>query len=174
MNSAVCLFLLACLLTGTQCRPGGAPDSACDLVGPNAIAHGADPQDSIAPYVLTGLPRSGSYTPGMSYRVTFRGNVSEMFQGFLVVAMNTALERVGSFTSGGDDSKTTCSDMRAITHTGATNKTFVSFTWTAPPEGAGQVVFRYSVAQTQTMYWSNQFSTTVSYTHLTLPTICSV
>ena len=68
MNSAACLFLLACLLTGTQCRPGGAPDSACDLVGPNAIAHGADPQDSIAPYVLTGLPRSGSYTPGMSYR----------------------------------------------------------------------------------------------------------
>ena len=45
----------------------------------------------------------------VAHAVTFRGNVSEMFQGFLVVAMNTALERVGSFTSGGTDSQTTCS-----------------------------------------------------------------
>jgi len=45
----------------------------------------------------------------VAHAVTIRGNVSEMFQGILVVAVNTALERVGSFTSGGADSKTTCS-----------------------------------------------------------------
>ena len=66
MNSAVCLFLLACLLTGAQCRPDGAPNSACNGVGPNPTAHGAPPQISIAPYVLTGLPTT-SYTPGRSY-----------------------------------------------------------------------------------------------------------
>ena len=33
----------------------------------------------------------------------------EMFQGFLVVARNDASQQVGSFTSGGADSKTTCS-----------------------------------------------------------------
>jgi len=68
MNSTVCLFLLACLLTGAQSRPDGAPNSACDSVGPDAAAHRAVPQDSNAPYVLTGLPPSGSYTPEMSYR----------------------------------------------------------------------------------------------------------
>ena len=46
----------------------------------------------------------------VAHAVTFRGNVSEMFQGFLVVAMNIlTTQRVGSFTSGGADSKTTCS-----------------------------------------------------------------
>ena len=67
MNSAVCLFLLTCLLTGAQCRPNGAPNSACDGVGPNPAAHGAGPQNTIAPFVLTVLPTNGNYTPGMSY-----------------------------------------------------------------------------------------------------------
>ena len=40
--------------------------------------------------------------------MTLRGNTSEVFQGFLVVAVNAG-QRVGSFTPGGADSKTTCS-----------------------------------------------------------------
>ena len=44
----------------------------------------------------------------VAHAVTLRGNTSEMFQGFLVVAINDASQRVGSFTSGGADSKTTC------------------------------------------------------------------
>ena len=45
----------------------------------------------------------------VAHAVTIRGNANEMFQGFLAVAINTATQRVGSFTSGGADSKTTCS-----------------------------------------------------------------
>ena len=45
----------------------------------------------------------------VAHAVTLRGNANEMFQGFLVVARNDASERVGSFTSGGADSQTTCS-----------------------------------------------------------------
>ena len=41
--------------------------------------------------------------------VTLRGSNNETFQGFLVVARNDALQRVGSFTSGDGDSKPTCS-----------------------------------------------------------------
>ena len=44
----------------------------------------------------------------IAHAVTVRGNTNEMFQGFLVVAVNGG-QRVGSFTSGGADSKTTCS-----------------------------------------------------------------
>ena len=44
----------------------------------------------------------------IAHAVTVRGNTNEMFQGFLVVAVNGG-QRVGSFTPGGADSKTTCS-----------------------------------------------------------------
>ena len=69
-KSTFCLVLLAGVLSVTECLPGGAPATACANVAPNPAAsggHGADPQNSTAPYVLTGLPSSGNYTPGMSY-----------------------------------------------------------------------------------------------------------
>ena len=69
MNSAVALVVLSCLLTGVQCLSGGAPPQACDNVSPDpsASGHDAEPQTSTVPYVLTGLPPNGNYTPGMSY-----------------------------------------------------------------------------------------------------------
>ena len=68
MRIAVCLFLLSCLLTGAQCRPEGAPNSACGDVAPSATAHGAERRTSPVPYVLTGLPANNmNYTPGMTY-----------------------------------------------------------------------------------------------------------
>ena len=69
-KSAFCLFFFAGLLSVTECLPGGAPPGACTGVAPNPAAmggHGADPQNSTVPYVLTGLPSGGNYTPGMSY-----------------------------------------------------------------------------------------------------------
>ena len=70
-KSAFCLVLLAGVLSVTESFPGGAPTAACANVAPNPAArpngHGTDPQNSAAPYVLTGLPSSGNYTPGMSY-----------------------------------------------------------------------------------------------------------
>ena len=49
--------------------------------------------------------------------------------------------------------------MRGITHINDNDKDSVSFTWMAPPEGTGRVTVLFSVAQTRTMYWSNQIST---------------
>ena len=73
-KSAFCLFFLAGLLSVTECFPIGAPAGACTNVAPNPAAmggHGAGPQNSAVPYVLTGLPSSGNYTPGMSYTREF-------------------------------------------------------------------------------------------------------
>ena len=73
-KSAFCLFFLAGLLSVTECFPTGAPAGACTNVAPNPAAvggHGAGPQNSAVPYVLTGLPSSGNYTPGMSYTREF-------------------------------------------------------------------------------------------------------
>ena len=67
MNSAVSLVVLSCLLTGVQCRSTGAPDAACAGVSPDPSAHLGGPQTSTVPYVLTGLPPNGNYTPGMPY-----------------------------------------------------------------------------------------------------------
>ena len=69
-KSAFCLFLLAGVLSVTECFPRGAPTGACDNVAPNPAAmggHDAGPQNSTVPYALTGLPPNGNYTPGMSY-----------------------------------------------------------------------------------------------------------
>ena len=68
--NALCLCLLACLLAGVDCFPNGAPDAACAAVAPNPAAsggHGADPQTSAVPYMISGLPAM-NYTPGADYR----------------------------------------------------------------------------------------------------------
>ena len=67
MNHAVCLFLLSSLLAGAQCRPDGAPNTACDSVSPNRQSHGAARQPGRSPYMLAGLPANGNYTPEMMY-----------------------------------------------------------------------------------------------------------
>ena len=51
--------------------------------------------------------------------------------------------------------------MRGITHTEASDKTSVSFTWTAPSEGTGEVQFRFAVVRVVATYWADQESVTL-------------
>ena len=51
--------------------------------------------------------------------------------------------------------------MRGITHTSRSDKTSVSFTWTAPPNGTGEVQFRFAVVQVVAIYWADQQSVTL-------------
>ena len=52
-------------------------------------------------------------------------------------------------------------DMRGITHTDGNDKTSVSFMWTAPPEGTGEVEIRFAVVRMQMTYWANQLAATL-------------
>ena len=154
-----CLFLFAVLLSVTECFPGGAPPTACVNVAPNPAAaggHNADPQTSTVPYALTGLPPNGNYTPGMSYTLTLAGSANEMFRGYLVVATNGS-QRVGSFTPDANG-QVACDDNLGVTHINRNDKTTVSFTWTAPAAGTGEVEFRFSVVMVQQTYWANQLA----------------
>ena len=69
MSNAVSLVVLSCLLTGVQCRSTGASSASCTNISPDhsVSEHNATAQTSTVPYVLTGLPPNGNYTPGMSY-----------------------------------------------------------------------------------------------------------
>ena len=52
--------------------------------------------------------------------------------------------------------------MRGITHTdGGVDKTSVSFMWTAPAEGTGEVEIRFAVVQVRTTYWANRVAATL-------------
>lgn len=70
VKTAFCLLLLASLQSVTECFSGGAPVGACTGVSPDPTRHGAQPQMTDVPYVLTGLPPA-NYTPGMSYTCEF-------------------------------------------------------------------------------------------------------
>ena len=51
--------------------------------------------------------------------------------------------------------------MRGITHTDGNDKTSVSFMWTAPAEGTGEVQIQFAVVQVRTTYWANQRAATL-------------
>ena len=95
----------------------------------------------------------------MSYTLTLAGNATQMFRGFLFVAMSDG-QRVGSFTPGANG-QVTCSDNLGVTHTNADDKTTVSFTWTAPPVGTGEVEVRFAVVMVRQTYWANQLAGTL-------------
>ena len=52
-------------------------------------------------------------------------------------------------------------DNLGVTHTNADDKTTVSFTWTAPPVGTGEVEVRFAVVMVRQTYWANQLADTL-------------
>ena len=71
MKVALCSFLVASLLASADCRSNGAPPEACAAVSPNPTQHGAQPQTSTVPYMISGLPSATDYTPGADYNREF-------------------------------------------------------------------------------------------------------
>ena len=55
-------------------------------------------------------------------------------------------------------------DSRGITHTNGNDKTTVSFTWTAPPEGTEEVEVRFAVVMVRQTYWASQLADTLQGT----------
>ena len=48
--------------------------------------------------------------------------------------------------------------MLGVTHINRNEKTTVSFNWTAPAAGTGEVEFRFSVVMVRQTYWANQLA----------------
>ena len=48
--------------------------------------------------------------------------------------------------------------MLGVTHNSGNDKTTVSFNWTAPAAGTGEVEFRFAVVMIRQTYWANQLA----------------
>ncbi|GFO47869.1 ferric-chelate reductase 1 [Plakobranchus ocellatus] len=127
----------------------GALDSSCALLDPSG--HGASTATGPAPYSLE-LSKT-EYQPGDVIQVTLRGNAGAQFKGYLVAGRRAdggSSENIGEFsvdTNG--NSKLLCAQPlgNALTHTEASPKSSVEFTWTAPSSPQGDVVLHYTVVR---------------------------
>nr|XP_022316930.1 putative ferric-chelate reductase 1 isoform X3 [Crassostrea virginica] len=155
-----CLCLTA-LIDHARGYGRGAPDWTCSTMTPShsgSLAQATPASD----YQIT--TSSGSFTPGESITVTITALNGKDFKGYLMHAIDEGTGSVlGTFsiTGGG---QTMCGSARnqAVTHTNKASKTTESFSWTAPANANGNIVFVSTIVQSYSVYWMNVRSTAVS------------
>ncbi|XP_078656419.1 putative ferric-chelate reductase 1 isoform X1 [Branchiostoma floridae x Branchiostoma belcheri] len=151
----VILSLLALTPVGLA-YPGGAPAQACLDMTPQ---HGPSEQSSTPPYEL--VVSNTTYAGGDEIQVTLsRTGNSATFRGFFIQARTVGLtDAQGRFTN--LDSATTktvncgseANSENGVTHTGQTDKSSVTVTWTAPANRVGHIQFRATVVETEQVFW---------------------
>nr|XP_022316500.1 putative ferric-chelate reductase 1 isoform X1 [Crassostrea virginica]XP_022316501.1 putative ferric-chelate reductase 1 isoform X1 [Crassostrea virginica]XP_022316502.1 putative ferric-chelate reductase 1 isoform X1 [Crassostrea virginica] len=155
-----CLCLTA-LIDHARGYGRGAPDWTCSTMTPShsgSLAQATPASD----YQIT--TSSGSFTPGESITVTITALNGKDFKGYLMHAIDEGTGSVlGTFsvTGGG---QTMCGSARnqAVTHTSKASKTTESFSWTAPANANGNIVFVSTIVQSYSVYWMNVRSNAVS------------
>ncbi|XP_013421696.1 putative defense protein 1 [Lingula anatina] len=165
MSSYTWIFavvFLGCVLVRVQGFGSGAPPAACVTMVPGH--NGTLPQTGASPYTVS--VQVSSYTPGQTVSVTVRGTVD--FKGLLLQARKEGTnEVVGTFQTPPTNFKfRPCPDGGAnngITQTSSsTTKNNMTFVWTAPSTGVGNVQFYGTVLQEKPMYWVNVTSSVIS------------
>ncbi|XP_078575179.1 putative ferric-chelate reductase 1 isoform X2 [Branchiostoma floridae x Branchiostoma japonicum] len=154
----VIVSLLA-LTAGVWAYPSGAPATACLDMTPQ---HGPSEQTSTPSYEL--VVSNDTYAGGDEIEVTLRrtGN-SAQFRGFFIQARTPgSTDAQGQFTT--VDSGTTktvncgsvANSQNGVTHTGRSDKTTVTVTWTAPANRVGHIQFRATVVETEAVFWVSE------------------
>ncbi|XP_035692794.1 putative ferric-chelate reductase 1 isoform X1 [Branchiostoma floridae] len=152
----VIIVSLLGLTAGVWAYPSGAPASACLDMTPQ---HGPSEQTSTPPYEL--VVSNDTYAGGDEIEVTLRrtGN-SAQFRGFFIQARTPgSTDAQGQFTTvdSGTTKTVNCGSVanseNGVTHTGRTDKTTVTVTWTAPANRVGHIQFRATVVETEDVFW---------------------
>merc|ERR1711994_694627 len=127
MFAGLCLFLVGLSLHGGVLgMSGGAPGGACDSMTPQHNGIKPQEEDGHDHYVLKAVPARRDV-----YLTLEAKDEDKKFKGFVIQARdatNDLDKRIGTFTI-------------------AEDKTLVNAIWTAPSDFAGDVEFRYSVAE---------------------------
>ncbi|XP_078703866.1 putative defense protein 3 [Branchiostoma floridae x Branchiostoma belcheri] len=108
------------------------------------------------------MPVSTTYQPGGTLVVRVMG---ADFRGILLQARNSTNEAVGFWSDFPDFTRSlTCNNSAdSVTHQNTSVKVAgTNFTWNAPRESPGDVVFWATIAQSREQYWANITSDTVS------------
>lgn len=153
-------FLLLCL---TTCRgyPGGAPWNSCFVKVPKH--KGTQQQSSDPPYEIT-LSKN-SYSLGESITVTLKSKTTaNLFRGLILGAhpvTGDTENAVGKFVSIPDDCKgiswyaTTPSGPNCVTHNSNGDRQSSTFTWQAPTQNFGNLIFTAAVVKNFKTFWTN-------------------
>ena len=144
-----------CVLSTINANSGGAPPVACQNRMPQ---HGADvkAQSSVAPYSISVEPMH--YSSGTTVTVTLMGLSTTKFKGYLLtmrrVEDNTTIVAGFSVPNGGQLLACDGQNNADVTHTENSDKTSVSFTWTAPAQSEGSLQVFATVVQDKETFWT--------------------
>merc|ERR1711997_385172 len=158
MFAGLCLLLVGLSLHGGGLgMSGGAPGGACDSMTPQHNGIKPQEEDGHDHYVLKAVPARRDV-----YLTLEAKDTDKTFKGFVIQARdaNDPDKRIGTFTIDEEEGPARfmgCSDdepQNAITHRSPEDKTLVNAIWTAPSDFAGEVEFRYSVAQSYGTFYT--------------------
>ncbi|XP_061489771.1 putative ferric-chelate reductase 1 isoform X2 [Rhineura floridana] len=138
--------------SGVLSFPSGEITEACNSMLP---IHGDSvSQTSLPPYAIS--ISNTSFTPGDEITVSLTASNDSSFKGFLLQAQATGDNVVGSFRILDPNTQgLVCNDIQnsSLSHTNKKNKKNITAIWIAPP-GVGHVVFRATVLQSVSVFWT--------------------
>ncbi|XP_056017910.1 putative ferric-chelate reductase 1 isoform X2 [Ostrea edulis] len=162
MGLLQCVFMtLAASVWHAYGYSGGAPKGTCVSMIPSHGGSGAQPSPP-TDYKITAS--ANSYTPGDSLTVTITAQNGQQFKGYLLRAQDeTTGKTLGTFSVvGGGKIQCGPTGNQAVTHTSGAWKTAESFTWTAPADASGNIVFMASIVKSYAVFWTNVRSSPLS------------
>ncbi|XP_040216118.1 putative ferric-chelate reductase 1 isoform X2 [Rana temporaria] len=155
------LIFLAWFSVGVDAYGNGLVTAACSSMMPQ---HGASAQTSSSPYILT-LSKT-TYSPGEKITATLTSSSgSTQFKGFLIQARSASdTTPWGSFQVTSDAQTLTCTTAAdSVSHASSSRKTSLQVTWIAPTSTTANIQIRATVVQTESVFWTNVNSPTLSY-----------
>ncbi|GFY75203.1 putative ferric-chelate reductase 1 homolog [Trichonephila inaurata madagascariensis] len=152
MTAFAVVFLIGISLLGCNCRPDGAPKTACSSLTP--VHSGIKPQRESSPYSVS-VTKNGN-----KVRVRIFSSVGEEIEGFALQARSSKdRHRLvnGRFTTKDGISKTIdCLNGKenTLTQVNPTPKTEIVTEWLPSISLEEDVVFRATVAKTFAIFWT--------------------
>ena len=160
-----------CVLSSINAYSTGAPPAVCKTMIPGSNGHGSHPQSSAAPYNISVEPMH--YSSGTTVTVTLMGLSTTKFKGYLLtmrrVEDNTIIVAGFSVPNGGQLLACDGQNNADVTHTENSDKTSVSFTWTAPAQSEGSLQVFATVVQDKETFWTMLKSDPITPSQTTTP-----
>ncbi|XP_076441393.1 uncharacterized protein LOC143280577 [Babylonia areolata] len=146
---------------GTEAYSAGTPDSACSSMMPG---HGPSRKLFDNPFPII-TASSATYSPLQQIFLVIEPMADAQIKGFFMQARpanDTDSDiRIGTFVPD-EESKTAC-NSGAVTHRRAAERYSILIKWRAPPVPSGDIVFRATVVNTFSDYYTDIYSNRLTF-----------
>lgn len=164
-------MMLMAMVAEVRGYPQGPPVSACGDMFPQG--HKVDAKPITPPYTLSASPATVAAGETVTLSLEATGDSTyPYYEGMFVQARWASCdsdEPVGTFTVPQNDDflkLMTCNNTAAsaVSNKVSNHETNKTFTWTAPTPFQGRIYFRATVVKNKENFWTNVFSSYVTYT----------